>query len=125
MYNRTCLISTPNSGGSYYFRSRIPKDLSSHFNGVTEFRLSLQCSIQSRSKRIAQISTRLFQSIYEIRLMKSLEMEDIMKILKIEIGNRFFIPINDFGTNQFKNQDSDEFGFSQSERSPFYGYIEK
>ena len=104
MYNHNCLISTPNSGGSYYFRTRIPKDLSSHFNGVTEFRLSLQCSIQSRSKRIAQNLNQIVLNLFdEIRNgMKSLEIEDIKEILRIEIRKQILHSHHiDFGTNKY------------------------
>ena len=87
MYSKSCLIYTPNSGGSYFYRSRIPKDLSSHFRGISEFRLSLKCSIRSRSKRIAQNLNQVVLKLFdEIRHgMKSLDIDDIKEILKTEI----------------------------------------
>ena len=45
------LITFPNSGKTYYFRSKIPADLVEHFDGVKEFRISLKCAIKSRSIR--------------------------------------------------------------------------
>ena len=85
--NSSCLLYTPNSGNSYYFRSRIPKDLSHHFGGLSEFRLSLKCAIKSHAQRITKSLGKIVSEIYEdIRQgMKSLEIEDIKEILRIEI----------------------------------------
>ena len=81
------LITFPNSGNSYYFRSRIPTDLIEHFGGLTEFRLSLKCAIKSRAirttKKLDQTVLGLYEKIREG--MKSLDIEDIKEILKIEI----------------------------------------
>ena len=83
--NSSCLLYTPNSGNSYYFRSRIPKDLSHHFGGLSEFRLSLKCAIKSHAQRITKSLGKIVSEIYEdIRQgMKSLEIEDIKEILRI------------------------------------------
>ena len=81
------LLTFPNSGNSYYFRSRIPTDLIEHFGGLTEFRLSLKCAIKSRAirttKKLDQTVLGLYEKIREG--MKSLDIEDIKEILKIEI----------------------------------------
>ena len=81
------LITFPNSGNSYYFRSRIPTDLVEHFGGLTEFRLCLKCAIKSRAirttKKLDQTVLGLYEKIREG--MKSLDIEDIKEILKIEI----------------------------------------
>ena len=81
------LITFPNSGNSYYFRSRIPTDLIEHFGGLKEFRLSLKCAIKSRAirttKKLDQTVLGLYEKIREG--MKSLDIEDIKEILKIEI----------------------------------------
>ena len=81
------LITTPNSGNTYYYRSRIPTDLIEHFGGLTEFRLSLKCAIKSRAirttKKLDQTVLGLYEKIREG--MKSLDIEDIKEILKIEI----------------------------------------
>ena len=42
------LLTFPNSGNTYYFRSFIPVDLIEHFGGIKEFRISLKCAIKSR-----------------------------------------------------------------------------
>ena len=81
------LLTFPNSGSSYYFRSRIPTDLIEHFGGLKEFRLSLKCAIKSRAirttKKLDQTVLGLYEKIREG--MKSLDIEDIKEILKIEI----------------------------------------
>ena len=81
------LITFPNSGSSYYFRSRIPTDLIEHFGGLTEFRLSLKCAIKSRAIRTTKKLEQTVLGLYEnIRKgMKSLYINDIKEILKIEI----------------------------------------
>ena len=73
------LITFPNSGNTYYFRSQIPVDLIEHFVGLKEFRISLKCAIKSRSIRTSKILDRKVLQIFdEIRQgMKSLEFEDI------------------------------------------------
>ena len=81
------LITFPNSGSSYYFRSRIPNDLIEHFGGLTEFRLSLKCAIKSRAirttKKLEQTVSKLYENIRQG--MKSLDIDDIKEILRIEI----------------------------------------
>ena len=81
------LLTTPNSGNSYYFRSRIPSDLIEHFGGLTEFRLSLKCAIKSRAIRTTKKLDQTVLELYEnIRLnMKSLDIDGIKEILRIEI----------------------------------------
>ena len=56
--NSLHLLHSPNSGESFYFRDRIPTDLLEHFGGVKEFRISLKCSIKSRSIRTSKILDR-------------------------------------------------------------------
>ena len=77
LMNSSCLLYTPNSGNSYYFRSRIPRDLSDHFGGLKEFRVSLKCAIKSHANRITKILNQIVSEIYEeIRHgMKSLEIK--------------------------------------------------
>ena len=59
------LITTPNSGNTYYFRSRIPTDLIEHFGGLTEFRVSLKCAIKSRAIRTTKILDNTVSKLYE------------------------------------------------------------
>ena len=81
------LLTILNSGNTYYYRSRIPFDLIEHFGGLKEFRIFLKCAIKSRSIRTTKILDRKVSGIYEeIRQgMKSLEINDIKEILRIEI----------------------------------------
>ena len=81
------LLSVTNSGNTYYFRSRIPSDLIKHFGGLREFRISLKCAIKSRSIRTRKFFDKTVSRIYEkIREgMKSLDIEQIKEILRIEI----------------------------------------
>jgi hypothetical protein len=81
------LICSPNSGETYYFRTYIPTDLIEYFDGVRQFRISLKCAIKSRSLRITKILDVKVSSLFEeIRIgMKSLDIEQIKEILRIEI----------------------------------------
>ena len=85
--NHQCLLFTPNSGNTFYFRSKIPKDLVEHFGGMREFRISLKCAIKSRSLRTAKVLSKMVSLIYEdIRSgMKNLGIEEIKEILRTEI----------------------------------------
>ena len=76
------LLTFPNSGNTYYFRSFIPTDLIEYFGGVKEFRISLKCAIKSRSIRTSKILDKEVSQIFdEIRQgMKSL---DIAKNINI------------------------------------------
>ena len=75
--NSPKLLSSPNSGDTFYFRSSVPKDLLSHFGGIKQFRISLKCTIKSRSTRTTKILAKTISGIYEeIRQgMKSLDVE--------------------------------------------------
>ena len=77
--NHPCLLFTPNSGNTFYFRSKIPKDLVEHFGGMREFRISLKCAIKSRSIKISRVLDRKVLRLYEtIRQgMKPLTIEEI------------------------------------------------
>jgi len=100
------LITFPNSGNTYYFRSKIPADLVEHFDGVKEFRISLKCAIESRSIRTTKILDRKVSGIYEeIRQgMKSLEIDDIKEILRIEIRKQILHAHHvDLGTNKWSD----------------------
>ena len=102
--NHPCLLFTPNSGNTYYFRSKIPTDLVDYFNGLKEFRLSLKCAIKSRAIRTVKILSEKVSTLYqEIRQgMKSLEIEDIKEILRIEIRKQILHAHHvDLGTNKW------------------------
>ena len=85
--NHPCLLFAPNSGNTFYFRSKIPKDLVEHFGGMREFRISLKCAIKSRSLRTVKVLSKKVSLIYEdIRSgMKNLGIEEIKEILRTEI----------------------------------------
>ena len=85
--NSPHLLSLPKSGNTFYFRGYIPTDLIEYFGGVKEFRISLKCAIKSRSIRTTKILDQKVSVIFEdIRQgMKSLEIDDIKEILRIEI----------------------------------------
>jgi len=100
------LLSFRNSGNTYYFRSRIPIDLIEHFGGLKEFRISLKCAIKSRSIRTTKILDQKVSGIFEdIRQgMKSLEIEDIKEILRIEIRKQILHAHHvDLGTNKWSD----------------------
>ena len=98
------LLTFPNSGNTYYFRSRIPIDLIEHFGGLSEFRVSLKCAIKSRSIRTSKILDKIVSKIFdEIRQgMKSLDIDDIKEILRIEIRKQILFTHHIFeGTNRW------------------------
>ena len=100
------LITFPNSGNTYYFRSYIPVDLNEHFGGLKEFRISLKCAIKSRSIKTIRILDRKVSVIFdEIRQgMKSLDIDDIKEILKIEIRKQILHAHHvDLGTNKWSD----------------------
>ena len=110
--NSPKLLSSPNSGDTFYFRSYVPKDLLSHFGGVKQFRISLKCTIKSRSTRTTKILAKTISGIYEeIRQgMKSLDVEQIKEILRIEIRKQILHAHQvDLGTNKWS-----ELGVEQS-----------
>ena len=100
------LLTVPNSGNTYYFRRKIPTDLVEHFGGLKEFRISLKCAIKSRSIRTTKILDQKVSGIFEdIRQgMKSLEIEDIKEILRIEIRKQILHAHHvDLGTNKWSD----------------------
>jgi len=76
-----------NLSNKSYFRSIIPKDLRGNFEGKDEFRLSLRYVINGDTKilclKLKEITDKLFTEIR--KGMKSLSLEDIKEILRIEV----------------------------------------
>jgi len=76
-----------NLSNKSYFRSIIPKDLRGNFEGKDEFRLSLRYVINGDIKilclKLKEITDKLFIEIREG--MKTLSLEDIKGILRIEV----------------------------------------
>ena len=70
----------------YYFRSWIPLDLQHLYQGRKMFRISLGCGNKVESKKICLYLNQQIQIIYEqIRMGKSLSIDEMKKILKKEI----------------------------------------
>ena len=105
------LLTFPNSGNTYYFRRKIPTDLVEHFGGLKEFRISLKCAIKSRSIRTTKILDQKVSGIFEdIRQgMKSLDIDDIKEILRIEIRKQILHAHHvDLGTNKWSDTGVEE-----------------
>ena len=91
-----------------YFRSIIPKDLRRNFEGKDEFRLSLRYVINGDTKilclKLKEITDKLFTEIR--KGMKSLSLEDIKEILRIEVRKQikhtqhFYLGTNVFDEEQ-------------------------
>ena len=91
-----------------YFRSIIPKDLQKNFGGKDEFRLSLRYVINGDTKilclKLKEITDKLFTEIR--KGMKSLSLEDIKEILRIEVRKQikhtqhFYLGTNVFDEEQ-------------------------
>ena len=85
---RSYLSKLNNKSHQYpYFRSVIPKDILVHFEGITEFRLSLS-SVRKEDRQIVclklkQITNQLFGEIRE--KVRTLSLEDIKEILRLEV----------------------------------------
>jgi len=74
------------SNTSYYFGSYIPLDLLHLFDGRIKFLLSLKCGNKVISKKICLYLNKQTQIIYEqIRMGKSLSIDEMKRILKKEI----------------------------------------
>ena len=92
------------SGNTFYFRSKIPCDLRDHFGGRKQFKISLKCSLNSRSTKIIKSLNRTLSKLYDqIRQgMKELTLEDIKEILRIEIRKQILHAHHvNLGTNKF------------------------
>ena len=98
------LLTFPNSGNTFYYRRKIPTDLIEHFGQLREFRISLKCAIKSRSIKTSKIlDNKVSQIFEEIRQgMKSLDIDDIKEILRIEIRKQILHTHHMFeGTNRW------------------------
>ena len=85
---RSYLSKLNNKSHQYpYFRSVIPKDILLHFDGITEFRLSLS-SVRKEERQIVclklkQITDQLFDEIRD--QVRTLSLEVIKEILRVEV----------------------------------------
>ena len=74
------------SNTSYYFGSYIPLDLLHLYQGRKMFRISLRCGNKVISKKICLYLYQETQILYEqIRMGKSLSIDEMKRILKKEI----------------------------------------
>jgi len=102
-------LSKNNSNTSFFFRSYIPKDLLHLYDGRKMFRISLRCGNKVISKKICLYLYQETQIIYEqIRMGKSLSIDDIKEILRIEVRKQikhtqhFYLGTNVFDKEQTK-----------------------
>ena len=74
------------SNTSYFFLSYIPLDLRHLYGGRKLFRISLKCGNKVISKKICLYLYQQTQTLYEqIRMGKSLSIDEMKRILKKEI----------------------------------------
>ena len=71
---------------SYFFRSSIPLDLRHLYDGRKMFRITLRCGNKVQSKKLCLYLNKQIETIYEqIRMGKSLTIDEMKRILKKEI----------------------------------------
>ena len=94
---------------SYFFGSSIPLDLRHLYDGRKMFRISLRCGNKVISKKICLYLYQQTQTLYEqIRMGKSLTIDDIKEILRIEVRKQikhtqhFYLGTNVFDKEQTK-----------------------
>ena len=94
------------SNTSYFFGSSIPLDLRHLYDGRKMFRISLRCGNKVISKKICLYLFQQTEILYDqIRMGKSLTIDDIKEILRIEVRKQiqhtqhFY-----FGTNVFDDE---------------------
>ena len=97
------------SNTSYFFGSYIPLDLLHLYDGRKMFRISLRCGNKVISKKICLYLYQETQILYEqIRMGKSLTINDIKEILRIEVRKQikhtqhFYLGTNVFDKEQTK-----------------------
>ena len=74
------------SNTSYFFGSWIPLDLQHLYQGRKMFRISLGCGNKVQSKKLCLCLNKQIETIYEqIRMGKSLTIDEMKRILKKEI----------------------------------------
>ena len=102
-------LSKNNSNTSFFFRSYIPKDLLHLYDGRKMFRISLRCGNKVISKKLCLYLFKQTEIIYDqIRMGKSLSIDDIKEILRIEVRKQikhtqhFYLGTNVFDKEQTK-----------------------
>jgi len=92
-----------------YFRSIIPKDLQGNFEGITEFRLSLNYVRKEDTQILCLKLKQITESVFvEIRNgMKNLSLDDIKNILRIEVRKQIKHTQHIYlGTNVFDEEET-------------------
>ena len=102
-------LSKNNSNTSFFFRSYIPKDLLHLYDGRKMFRISLRCGNKVISKKLCLYLFKQTEILYDqIRMGKSLSIDDIKEILRIEVRKQikhtqhFYLRTNVFDEEQTK-----------------------
>jgi len=97
------------SNTSYFFGSSIPLDLRHLYDGRKMFRISLRCGNKVISKKICLHLFQQTEILYDqIRMGKSLSIDDIKEILRIEVRKQikhtqhFYLGTNVFDKEQTK-----------------------
>ena len=97
------------SNSSYFFGSSIPLDLRHLYDGRKMFRISLRCGNKVISKKICLYLFQETEILYDqIRMGKSLSIDDIKEILRIEVRKQikhtqhFYLGTNVFDKEQTK-----------------------
>ena len=97
------------SNTSYFFGSSIPLDLRHLYDGRKMFRISLRCGNKVISKKICLYLFQETEILYDqIRMGKSLSIDDIKEILRIEVRKQikhtqhFYLGTNVFDKEQTK-----------------------
>ena len=101
------LVKNPRSGSSFFFQVYIPKDLIHQFDGIKSFRISLQSGTKAHSNRLSKNLSEIVDTLFnEIRAgMRSLNVEDIKEILRIEIRKSILHSHHvHLGTNEFSDE---------------------
>ena len=105
------LVKNPRSGSSFFFQVYIPKDLIHQFDGIKSFRISLQSGTKAHSNRLSKNLSEIVDTLFnEIRAgMRSLNVEDIKEILRIEIRKSILHSHHvHLGTNEFSDESVNE-----------------
>ena len=99
------LVKNP-SNSSFFFRTIIPLDIRNLFGGIKEFRVSLKCVSKVESKKICLHLNNRVETIYaQIRMGKSLTIDDIKEILRVEVRKQIKHTQHYYlGTNVFDDE---------------------
>ena len=99
-----------NSNSSYLFRTIIPQDLIVHFNGRTRFHISLKNVSNKETQYVSIFLKSLVVHLFnDIRMGKSLSLDDIKEILKVEVrksilhSNHIYLETNKYDPKKIED----------------------